>query len=62
MVATGAGTNDDCAADHTWGLLIAAQRRILPLDKATRAGCGERRCRCRPTCRTNAWASSAWAP
>jgi hypothetical protein len=25
-------------ADHTWGLLIAAQRRILPLDKATRAG------------------------
>ena len=38
VVATGAGTNDDCVADHTWGLLIAAQRRILPLDKATRAG------------------------
>ena len=38
VVATGAGTNDDCVADHSWGLLIAAQRRILPLDKATRAG------------------------
>ena len=38
VVATGAGTNDDCVADHAWGLLIAAQRRILPLDKATRAG------------------------
>ena len=23
VVATGAGTNDDCVADHTWGLLIA---------------------------------------
>ena len=32
MENTGAGTNDDCVADHTWGLLIAAQRRILPLD------------------------------
>ena len=38
VTANGAGTNDDCVADHTWGLLIAAQRRILPLDKATRAG------------------------
>ena len=38
VVATGAGTNDDCVADHAWGLLIAAQRRILALDKSTRAG------------------------
>ncbi|MFY3384862.1 2-hydroxyacid dehydrogenase [Paracidovorax sp. MALMAid1276] len=38
VVANGAGTNDDCVADHAFGLLIAAQRRILPLDKATRAG------------------------
>ncbi|MFN9726702.1 NAD(P)-dependent oxidoreductase [Acidovorax sp.] len=38
VVATGAGTNDDCVADHAWGLLIAAQRRILALDKSTREG------------------------
>lgn len=38
VVATGAGTNDDCVADHTWGLLIAAQRGIVQLDQATRAG------------------------
>ena len=38
VVATGAGTNADCVADHTWGLLIAAQRGIVQLDQATRAG------------------------
>lgn len=38
VVATGAGTNDDCVADHTWGLLIAAVRGIPKLDALTRQG------------------------
>ena len=38
VVATGAGTNDDCVADHAFGLLIAAVRGIPKLDAATRAG------------------------
>ncbi|MBY0408755.1 MAG: 2-hydroxyacid dehydrogenase, partial [Burkholderiaceae bacterium] len=38
VVATGAGTNDDCVADHTWGLLIAAVRGIPQLDALTRRG------------------------
>lgn len=37
-VGNGAGTNDDCVADHAMGLLIAAVRGIVKLDKATRAG------------------------
>ena len=32
VVANGAGTNDDCVADHAWGLLIAAVRGIPKLD------------------------------
>ena len=38
VVANGAGTNDDCVADHAWGLLIAAVRGIAQLDAATRQG------------------------
>ena len=38
VVANGAGTNDDCVADHAWGLLIAAVRGIPKLDKLTRDG------------------------
>ncbi|MES2582472.1 MAG: 2-hydroxyacid dehydrogenase [Pseudomonadota bacterium] len=38
VVANGAGTNDDCVADHAVGLLIAAVRGIPKLDAATRAG------------------------
>ena len=38
VVANGAGTNDDCVADHVWGLLIATVRGIPKLDKLTRDG------------------------
>lgn len=38
VVANGAGTNDDCVADHAWGLLIAAVRGIPRLDGLTRQG------------------------
>ena len=38
VVANGAGTNDDCVADHAWGLLIATVRGIPKLDKLTRGG------------------------
>lgn len=38
VIANGAGTNDDCVADHAMGLLIAAVRGIPKLDAATRAG------------------------
>ncbi len=38
VVANGAGTNDDCVADHAFGLLIAAVRGIVPLDRACRDG------------------------
>lgn len=38
VVATGAGTNDDCVADHALGLLIAAVRGIPKLDTLTRQG------------------------
>ncbi len=38
VVATGAGTNEDCVADHALGLLIAAVRGIGRLDAQCRAG------------------------
>lgn len=38
VVANGAGTNDDCVADHAFGLLIAAVRGIPKLDGLTRQG------------------------
>ena len=38
VAANGAGTNDDCVADHAWGLLIATVRGIPKLDKLTRDG------------------------
>jgi lactate dehydrogenase-like 2-hydroxyacid dehydrogenase len=37
-VANGAGTNDDCVADHAFGLLIATLRGIPRLDALTREG------------------------
>lgn len=37
-VATGAGTNDDCVADHAMGLVLTVMRNIRQLDVACRAG------------------------
>jgi lactate dehydrogenase-like 2-hydroxyacid dehydrogenase len=37
-IATGAGTNDDCVADHAMGLVLAAVRNLRQLDLACRAG------------------------
>lgn len=37
-VSNGAGTNDNCVADHAFGLVIAAVRGIVKLDKLTRQG------------------------
>ena len=37
-VGNGAGTNDDCVADHAMALLLAAMRAIPQLDRACRAG------------------------
>lgn len=36
--ANGAGTNDDCVADHAFGLLIGIVRRIRTLDRQCREG------------------------
>jgi lactate dehydrogenase-like 2-hydroxyacid dehydrogenase len=38
VVANGAGTNDDCVADHAFGLLIGVVRRIRTLDRLCRDG------------------------
>lgn len=38
VVANGAGTNDDCVADHAFGLLIAAVRGIVQFDRSCRDG------------------------
>ena len=38
VVANGAGTNDDCVADHVFGLIITSVRGILRLDRQCRAG------------------------
>ncbi|WP_034294959.1 2-hydroxyacid dehydrogenase [Herbaspirillum sp. RV1423] len=37
-IATGAGTNDDCVADHAMGLVLAVVRNIPQLDIACRGG------------------------
>lgn len=37
-VSNGAGTNDDCVADHAFGLVIAAVRGLVRLDQQTRRG------------------------
>src|SRR6187399_1365493 len=37
-LANGAGTNDDCVADHAFGLLIGAMRHIRTLDRLCREG------------------------
>lgn len=38
VIANGAGTNDDCVADHAFGLLIGTVRRIRTLDRLCRDG------------------------
>src|SRR3954463_10789855 len=38
VVANGQGTNDDCVADHAFGLLIAAVRNFHQLDRLCREG------------------------
>ncbi|WP_133645310.1 2-hydroxyacid dehydrogenase [Paraburkholderia flava] len=38
VVANGAGTNDDCVADHAFALLLAVVRDIPQRDRATREG------------------------
>ncbi|AOJ04926.1 MULTISPECIES: 2-hydroxyacid dehydrogenase [Burkholderia] len=38
VVVNGAGTNDDCVADHAFALLLAAVRGVVKLDAACRAG------------------------
>jgi lactate dehydrogenase-like 2-hydroxyacid dehydrogenase len=37
-LANGAGTNDDCVADHAFGLLIGIVRRLRTLDRLCREG------------------------
>ena len=37
-LANGAGTNDDCVADHALALLLATVRAVPQLDRACRAG------------------------
>lgn len=37
-VSNGAGTNDHCVADHAFGLVIAAVRGMVRLDRLTRQG------------------------
>ena len=37
-VSNGAGTNDQCVADHAFGLVIAAMRGLVRLDRLTRQG------------------------
>jgi lactate dehydrogenase-like 2-hydroxyacid dehydrogenase len=38
VVTNGAGTNDDCVADHAFALLLAVVRQIPLLDRTCRAG------------------------
>jgi lactate dehydrogenase-like 2-hydroxyacid dehydrogenase len=38
VVSNGAGTNDNCVADHAMGLVIATVRGLVRLDKLTRDG------------------------
>ena len=37
-VVNGAGTNDECVADHAMGLMLASLRGIVRLDRLTREG------------------------
>ena len=37
-LANGQGTNDDCVADHAFGLVIAAMRNLRQLDRLCREG------------------------
>ncbi len=38
VLANGAGTNDNCVADHAFGLVIAAMRNFRELDRLCREG------------------------
>ena len=38
VIANGAGTNDDCVADHAMALLLASVRAVPQFDRACRAG------------------------
>ncbi len=38
VVTNGAGTNDDCVADHVFALLLAVVREVPMLDRVTRLG------------------------
>ncbi|EIF33744.1 lactate dehydrogenase-like oxidoreductase [Burkholderia sp. Ch1-1] len=38
VLVNGAGTNDDCVADHAFALLLAVVRDVPQLDQATREG------------------------
>ena len=48
VVANGAGTNDDCVADHAFALLLAVVRGIPGLDQACRDGLWRDRLPMRP--------------
>ena len=47
-VSNGAGTNDDCVADHAWALLLAVVRGIPAQDRACRDGIWRDRLPLRP--------------
>ena len=55
-LANGAGTNDDCVADHAFGLLIGAMRHIRTLDRLCREGV--RMWRMAPISRPKAWSAT----
>jgi len=40
VVSNTAGSNTDCVADHTIGLMLAVLRRLVELDQRTRSGAG----------------------
>lgn len=48
VVANGAGTNDDCVADHAFALLLGVVRGIPALNEATRQGLWRDRLPMRP--------------
>jgi len=48
-VANGAGTNDNCVADHAFALLLATVRAVPALDRATRDGVWRTELPLRPT-------------
>ncbi|MFC0396853.1 2-hydroxyacid dehydrogenase [Paraburkholderia rhizosphaerae] len=49
VLCNGAGTNDDCVADHAFALLLAAVRDVAYRDRATRDGIWRDQLPMRPT-------------